>query len=53
MNCYSGISAGTIQYNDTREASVTKELPCQHKNGNSADIFTVAVVKQGVAVGHY
>ena len=32
--------------------SVGEELPCQQENGNPADPFAVAVVKNAVTVGH-
>lgn len=39
-------------YKDVWEASVGKDLSCHRESGNSADPFAVAVVKNGVTVGH-
>ena len=43
---------GYYVYKDIWIASVGEELPCQRENGNRADPFAVAVVKNGVTVGH-
>ena len=39
-------------YSDIWEASVGKELPCQHKHENGADAFSVTIKRSGVIVGH-
>ena len=39
-------------YKDIWEASIEEELPCKRENGNHADPFAVAVVKNRVTVGH-
>ena len=39
-------------YKDIWEASIGEELPCKRENGNRADPFAVAVVKNRVTVGH-
>ena len=39
-------------YKDIWEASIGEELPCKRENGNRADPFAVAAVKNRVTVGH-
>ena len=39
-------------YKDVWEASVGEDLSCQRVSGNNVDPFAVAVVKNGMTVGH-
>ena len=34
------------------DAAIGEELPCKSEGGNCSDHFAVAVVKDGIVVGH-
>ena len=39
-------------YKDVWEASISEDLLCRRKSGNTAGTFTMAVMKNGATVGH-
>ena len=39
-------------YQTMWEAAICEELPCKAEGGNCSDRFAVAVVKDGIVVGH-
>ena len=43
---------GYHTYKDVWAATVGKQLPCKSEQGNAKDAFAVAVLKDGVIVGH-
>ena len=52
--CFSVEAAvkGYHAYKDICAATMGEQLPCQSEQGNTQDVFSVAVLKDGVIVGH-